>query len=189
MYQEYPFLCVYICMCLSVCLSILSLSWVGVLCLLALIYVLLLWVIFLYPCSVIHIHKISFCCLLFSHSSNPWIPVISDSQNGIPTRIIWGTCKTCWCPDPIYRNSDSAGLGLNPRICIFQMCSFDSDVSGLLSTLLGNSCWHECVKMPWKCRSTYYIHVYVVFPTLKNIEVRPFQTEWYQNEWYLIWGK
>lgn len=120
--------------------------------------------------------KLAFVSLHFLISSDPWIPVISDAQNGIPIRIIWGTCKTCWLPDPTCWGSDSAGLGLNPRICIFQMCPINSDAGGLQSTLLGNSCWSECVEMAWKCRLTYCRHGYGEFPTLENIERLRFQT-------------
>ena len=120
---------------------------------------------------LIHIHKISFCFPSSSHFQWPLnISYISDSQNGIPTRIIWETCKTCWVPDPICRGSDTAWLGINPKIFIFQMCPINSDGGGLLSTLLGNSYWSEYVKMEWKCKLTYCGHGYVEFPTLANIE-------------------
>lgn len=120
---------------------------------------------------VIHIHKISFCLPSSSHFQLPLnICYISDSQNGIPTRIIQETCKTGWFPDPICWGSDMARLGLNPQICIFQMCPINSDGGGLLSTLLGNSYRSEQVKMEWKCKLTYCGHGYVEFPTLADIE-------------------
>lgn len=50
---------------------------------------------------VLCIHKVSFCTLHFFLLCGPCITVISGSQNGVSTRIIWATYKTSlafWIP-------------------------------------------------------------------------------------------
>ena len=65
--------------------------------------------------------KLVFVSLHFLVLNDRWMPVTGDSQNGIPMRIMWGTCKTCRFPDPIRAASHPAGLAGAPE-SVFSKC-------------------------------------------------------------------
>lgn len=130
----------------------------------SLAYFELFYVIFVLFCY--NFHKISFSFpTISSLSVTPRTLVTSNSQNGIPVRIVQRTFKTRRFPDPIcWGSSCRDGLKLQ------NLCFPDVSLWFWCRGSLEKFCWSEFVKMAWKGSLPYWRHGYVDFPTLENIE-------------------